>query len=72
MFISELTSYELGKFNTYKKNHTCPICGKTVDVCDGFEMMKIKYVSRTYYAFFHSKCILSQLSRRVANDGEEN
>lgn len=71
MFISELSTYELGKFNSFKKHHVCPICGKTVDVCDGFEMMKVKYISRTYYAFFHSKCILSQLSRRVDNDGEE-
>ena len=72
MFISDLSSYELGKFNSFKKHHTCPICGKTVDVCDGFEMMKVKYISRAYYVFFHSKCILIQLSKGVHNESEES
>lgn len=71
MFISDLTSYELGRFNYFKKHHNCPICGNPVDVCDGFEMMKVKYASNTYYAFFHSRCILSQLSRRF-KDGKDS
>jgi len=71
MFIGELTKYELARFKTFRKNNVCPICGRPVDVNEGFEMLKVKYAANTYYAFIHTNCILSQLSRRYRN-GEES
>ena len=71
MFIGDLTKYELARFKVFRKNNTCPICGKIVDVNDGFEMLKVKYAANTYYAFIHTNCVLSQLSRRYQN-GEES
>lgn len=67
MFISDLTKYELERFKAYRKNNTCPICGKVVDFNDGFEMLKVKYAANTYHAFIHTNCILSKVSRRYQN-----
>ena len=67
MFIGELTKYELERFKSFRKNNVCPICGKMVDFNDGFEMLKVKYAVNTYYAFIHTNCILSKISRRYQN-----
>ena len=72
MFIGDLTKYELERFKAFKKHHRCPICNEVIDVCDGFEMMKVKYASNTYYAFFHTKCILSQLSKRFDDKNKQS
>lgn len=67
MFISDLTAYELGRFKSFRKNNVCPICGEPVELCDGFEMLKVKYAANVYYAFMHTNCILTQISRRYEN-----
>lgn len=71
MFIGDLTKYELARFKAFQKNCACPICKKPIEICDGFEMLKIKYAANTYYAFMHTGCLLSQLSRRYQN-GEKS
>ena len=72
MFIGDLTKYELARFKVFRKNCVCPICKKPVELCDGFEMLKLKYAANTHYTFMHTNCLLSQLNNRRYQNGKES
>lgn len=46
-----------GEKRRFKKDNTCPICGKEINTTDNFQFLTFRDGRYTRYKFFHLSCL---------------